>query len=75
MMAEFLSIPNLPWEARRALRRANSEYAYRLAATAIYHRRWDQAVAGIRAGFRYNIFFLFAFTCFALRRVLKGKHG
>ncbi len=75
MMAEFLSNQNLPPEARRALRRANSEYTYRLTATAIYHRCWDLVLEGICAGFRYNIFFPFAFARFALRRVLKGTNG
>jgi glycosyltransferase involved in cell wall biosynthesis len=75
MMAGFLSNPNLPQEARFALRRANSEYAYRMAATAIYHHRWDLMLTGIRAGFRYNILFPFAFARYALRRVLKGNHG
>jgi glycosyltransferase involved in cell wall biosynthesis len=75
MMAGFLSSKNLPRQARLALRRANSEYAYRLAATAIYHHRWDMMLTGLRAGFRYSIFFPFAFARFALRRVLKGING
>ena len=75
MMAGFLSSQNMPREASLALRRANSEYAYRLAATAFYHHRWDLVVTGMRAGFRYNIFFLFALVRFALRRVLKGSHA
>jgi hypothetical protein len=72
MVGSFLVNPDLPRPVRRVMVRAHSEYAYRLAATAIYHRRWDFVREGLRAGFRYDLLFPLMFVRFALRRVFKG---
>ncbi len=72
MLAAFLARPDLPAEARRAMRRAHGEYAYRLAATALYHRRWSYALEGLRAGFRRDPLFALTFLRYALRRLARG---
>jgi glycosyltransferase involved in cell wall biosynthesis len=72
MIDSFLVCPDLPRQVRRVMVRAHSEYAYRLTATAIYHRRWDLAREGMRAGLRRDPFFLLAFAGFAVRRVFRG---
>jgi hypothetical protein len=54
------------------MRRQNSLYAYRLASTAFYHRKWEQFGAAMRSGFRYDPFFAFALVRYTLRRVVKG---
>jgi GT2 family glycosyltransferase len=73
MVESFLVRPNLPRQVRSVTVRAHSEYAYRLAATAFYHRRWDLVREGVCAGFRYNLLFPLAFVRFAMRRILKEK--
>jgi glycosyltransferase involved in cell wall biosynthesis len=70
LMEGFLSHPDLPPAVRRVMKQANSQYAYRLTATAMYHRRWDLVREGMQAGFRRNPFFPLAFARFALRRLL-----
>ena len=72
LMEEFLSRPGLPPAVRRVMRQANSQYAYRLTATALYHRRWDLVREGVQAGFRCDPIFPLAFARFALRRLLRG---
>jgi hypothetical protein len=72
MLAAFLARPDLPPEARRAMLRAHGEYAYRLTATALYHRRWEYAAEGLRAGFRHDPLFPLVFARYALRRLFKG---
>lgn len=72
MLAAFFARPDLPDEARRAMRRAHGEYAYRLTATALYHRRWDAAAEGLRAGFRRDPLFALTFLRYALRRLARG---
>ncbi len=72
MLAAFLARADLPSAARRAMLRAHGEYAYRLTATALYHRRWPYAFEGLRAGFRRDP--LFALTClrYLWRRLARG---
>jgi hypothetical protein len=70
-MEGFLSRPDLPPAVRRVMRQANNQYAYRLAATALYHRRWDLVLEGLQAGFRRDPFFPLAFARFALPRLLR----
>jgi GT2 family glycosyltransferase len=71
LMEGFLSRPDLPPAVRRVMRQANNQYAYRLAATALYHRRWDLVLEGLQAGFRRDPFFPLAFARFALPRLLR----
>jgi glycosyltransferase involved in cell wall biosynthesis len=73
MVGSFLVRSDLPLLVRRVMVRAHSEYAYRLAATALYHRRWDLVREGVRAGFRFNPFFPLIFIRFALRRIFRGR--
>jgi GT2 family glycosyltransferase len=73
LMEEFLSRPDLPPAVRRVMRQANSQYAYRLAATALYHHRWDLVREGVQAGVRRDLFFPLAFARFSLRRLLRRK--
>ncbi len=61
MLAEFLAEKDLPPDLRRALRRANDLRAYRLTATALYHRRWQDAWDGIRQGWGQNPLWPLAF--------------
>jgi glycosyltransferase involved in cell wall biosynthesis len=71
MIEGFLIRPDLPKDVRGVMVRAHSEYAYRLAATALYHRRWDLVREGVRLGLRRDPLFPLAFVRFALRRVFK----
>ena len=71
MLAGFFARPDLPPPVRRVMVHANSEYAYRLAATALYHRRWDLVREGVWSGFRWNPFFPLSFMRFALRRLFQ----
>jgi len=73
MVGSFLVRSDLPPAVRRVMVRAHSEYAYRLAATALYHRRWDFVSEGMRAGFRFHPFFPLIFVRFALRRIFRGR--
>jgi glycosyltransferase involved in cell wall biosynthesis len=72
MVESFLVRSDLPRQVRGVMVRAHSEYAYRLAATALYHRRWDLVSEGVRAGLRRDPLFPLAFARFALRRTFKG---
>jgi glycosyltransferase involved in cell wall biosynthesis len=71
MLAGFLACRDLPPAARRALRRAHGEYAYRLSATALYHRRWAAVKKGFLSGLQQDPFFPLTWLGFALRRVLR----
>jgi glycosyltransferase involved in cell wall biosynthesis len=71
MVESFLVRSDLPRQVRGVMVRAHSEYAYRLAATALYHRRWDLVREGVRAGLRRDPLFPLAFARFALRRTFK----
>ncbi len=73
MVGSFLVRPDLPRQMRRVMIRAHSEYAYRLAATALYHRRWNLVREGMSAGLRRDLFFPLMFVRFALRRIFKGS--
>jgi hypothetical protein len=75
MLDGFLIRPDLPAEVRRVMKRANDEYAYRLTATALYHRRRESVQEGLRAGFRWNPLFPLAFIYFALRRALQRSQN
>jgi len=72
MLDLFFKQGGLPPEVLRVMRRQNSLYAYRLASTAFYHRKWEQFRAAMRSGFRYDPLFVFALGRYALRRLVKG---
>lgn len=61
MLLDFLSRRDFPRELRRVLRRANDVRAYRLTATALYHRRWRDAWDGVRQGWGRNLLWPLAF--------------
>lgn len=61
MLTGFLAQKDLPRPLRRTLRRANDVRAYRLTATALYHRRWSDAWDGIRQGWGRNPLWPLAF--------------
>jgi glycosyltransferase involved in cell wall biosynthesis len=69
MIESFFVRPNLPRQVRRVMLHAHSEYAYRLSATALYHRRWYFVREGVRLGFRFDALFPLMFVRFALRRI------
>ncbi len=72
MLDAFLRQPDLPRPARQTLRRANDLRAYRLAATALYHRRWADAWLGLRQGWRYNPLWPLVFVREAAKRLRRG---
>ena len=72
MLALLFRQPDLPPEVLRVMRRLNNLYAYRLGSTAFYHRNWERFGAAMRAGFRHDPFFAFAFAGYALRRIFRG---
>ncbi len=61
MLLGFLSRKDFPRELHRTLRRANDVRAYRLTATALYHRRWRDAWDGVRQGWGRNPLWPLAF--------------
>jgi glycosyltransferase involved in cell wall biosynthesis len=54
MLESYLLQRELPPEARIAIRRSHSVRAYRLAATAAYHRQFQQAADSVRRGMRWD---------------------
>jgi len=76
-LEEFLARPVLPDEVRRRMRREHGERCYRLAATALYHRKCGLALDAVRRGWRGNAGWPFLFIEMAARRLGKeiGPHG
>lgn len=66
-----LANPALPGAARLFLRRYHTDRSYRLAATALYHRRWRLALEAARRGQRYDPLWGLAFAALALERLTK----
>jgi glycosyltransferase involved in cell wall biosynthesis len=75
MLEGFFARPDLPRDVCQVMTHAHSEYAYRLAATALYHRRWDLVREGLSAGFRRDPFFPLALVRFSLRRLFQRSQN
>lgn len=69
MLGSFLDRRDLPPEARAAIRRSHSQRAYRLAATALYHRLLRQAASAAWRGFRREALWPFIALRMAARRL------
>jgi len=74
-LEEFLHREDLPVEVRRRMRREHGERCYRLAATALYHRRWGAAGEAIRRGWGRDALWPWIFAEMASRRALKEIRG
>jgi glycosyltransferase involved in cell wall biosynthesis len=68
---EYLAKRNLPSEMRKALLHSHTVSTYRLAATALYHRKWKSFAWGAWHGWRYNIFWPVIFFISLFRRIQK----
>jgi glycosyltransferase involved in cell wall biosynthesis len=76
MIEELLDRPDLPGMVRRLEQDEHGVRCYRLAATALYHRKWRLALDAIRRGWRRNAFWPLVFfgQAFArLRREIGGR--
>jgi glycosyltransferase involved in cell wall biosynthesis len=62
---------DVPPELRRSLRWCVARNGYRLAATALYHRRWDVALQAARRSLRYQPLWPFFVFYYAGRRALQ----
>jgi len=71
----FLDRPVLPAEVRQRVLREHGERCYRLAATALYHRRWRQGSNSILRGWRRNLLWPLVFLEMAYRRLRWGVAG
>jgi glycosyltransferase involved in cell wall biosynthesis len=71
MLENFLERRDLPNEARRAIRRSHSKRAYRMAATALYHRKYQLASDAVRRGIRRDALWPVIALHMAARRLSK----
>ncbi len=71
----FLDRLVLPGEVRQRMLREHGERCYRLAATALYHRRWTQGSNAIQRGWRRNVLWPLIFVEMAYRRLRWGVAG
>lgn len=69
MLESFLRGEKIPAEAQRYFRFAHSEQCYKLAATALYHRCWKEAMGAIKEGWRYDAGWPFVFIRLFLSRL------
>jgi glycosyltransferase involved in cell wall biosynthesis len=69
---EYLANKNIPAEMRKELRDSHSVTAYKLVATALYHRKWEQLLNGVWRGCRYNVFWPVTFFTLLAKRIQKG---
>jgi glycosyltransferase involved in cell wall biosynthesis len=72
MLETFLDRRDLPGGARTAVRRSHSERAYRLAATALYHRLLRPATDAAGRGISRDALWPFIALQMAARRLAKG---
>ncbi len=68
---EYLAKTNIPIEMRRELIPGHSSNAYKLAATALYHRKWEQFLNAVCRGCRYNVFWPVTFFTLLAKRIQK----
>ena len=66
---EYLAKRNLPAEMRKELIASHSDASYRLAGTALYHRRWGHFLNGAWRGCHYNVFWPLIFLKMAACRL------
>jgi Glycosyl transferase family 2 len=71
----FLDRPVLPGEVRERMLREHGERCYRLAATALYHRRWRQGSLAIQRGWRRNIWWPLISLEMVYKRIRWGFTG
>jgi hypothetical protein len=74
-LEEFLDRPVLPAEVRRRMLREHGARCYRLAATAIYHRRIRDLAWAISHGWRRNLLWPLVFVRMGLGRIGKELTG
>jgi glycosyltransferase involved in cell wall biosynthesis len=77
-LGEFLQRKDLPGEVRSRMRREHSVRCYRLAATAIYHRKGKIAFQAARLGWQKDPFWPIVLLTRAIRRFIRGpafQHG
>jgi glycosyltransferase involved in cell wall biosynthesis len=72
---EYLANRNVPGVMRKELRTSHSATAYKLAATALFHRKWKQFLNGAWRGCRYDFFWPMIFIKLAANRVAKEMVG
>jgi len=72
MLESFLCQRNLPRDGRRAIRQSHSERAYRLAATALYHRQFSQSFSAACRGWGNDILWPLVFIRMAIQRLTTG---
>jgi len=68
---DYLEDKNTPDEMRKEIFASHSLASYKLAATALYHRKWIQFLDGIRHGCRYNVLWPATFLVYLTRRLKK----
>ncbi len=73
MFESFLENGEIPVNVRDHLRRAHGKRCYKLAATALYHRRFRHAAQAVRHGTHYNPCWVAVFALLALRRLRHGS--
>jgi glycosyltransferase involved in cell wall biosynthesis len=68
---EYLANRRVPAEMRKELRCSHSATAYKLAATALYHRKWMRFLNGVWRGCRYDLFWPVIFLGSLAKRLQK----
>ena len=68
---EYLANRKIPAEMRKELRYSHSATAYKLAATALYHRKWMRFLNGVWRGCHYDPFWPVIFLGLLAKRLQK----